>query len=891
MPGCQKDQDQCARVWAQLGAATQGDCLSIADVVRHSQHLEACFPELLERYSEVAVRGLVTWEAFSALYLGMPLPGEAEAAGRASPAAEGAAFGRGGWEGRSEDELRRLFDAIDSNGTGHISLDSVIATRDVVSSKIPELLVQWSELDSDSDGRISWEQFRYFYGTADEWLEYQLGEIVGLEDLKAQIRSFYRGVMLDRARRQRGHQIGTDEARYHMIFQGNPGTGKTSMARLMAKLLYRVGIVPKDSLVEVQQEQLVAGYLGQTALKTQRVIDGAAGGLLFIDEAYRLSQGHPGSNQFGKEAIEQLMAAMGSSRAPVMVFAGYTAEMQNFMMQNEGLYRRIPFTFSFPNYSCPEIAEILEKMVAKSGFELEGKLLANGRQRLARVIETQTLPQTRSLMNGGLCERMFVFAKQALDSRDDPGNPTTVLSTEDVVLACRQIPPPPAPSAASPLRRRPGEGGSEAEDLRAQVRKMQEDMAMLRKRNAQLERGASTSAPGRPAAEQVEVQHLTKEVCRMKAELHGKDEQICQLQRENGKLKESLQRAEAQFNAFAAAAAAAAASSSSGGYNAGRGSGADGGAKKQPEPAGKGFAPDLKVQYFSGSVNRWIDAVVVKYDETSGTYDLDVKRKVPPDRIRLPPPLGPNIPQEPAADSEGMKQLEDFFRRHDVITDGAIGTADLSNLLARLNPQAWSEDKIRRVKEALDAQGSGKVDLKEFLDWAFRAKQSAAKDQQGGGGSLDRSAPRETPLAQRLSSPNLKHQTGESTEPTVASPPRRPASSNVPKSAEEATSSTAATPPRRQASSKLPKQSGEVMTATAVPLPSTADSMAKTQELPKARSQRCLEAAAPASGARAGSAARRHVSLTPAASSGQRTVAVAFFSRRRPRTAHAANRS
>merc|ERR1712046_443989 len=102
-----------------------------------------------------------------------------------------------------------------------------------------------TEIDVNESGSISWDEFRMFF----------------------------RGVVLDKLRLQRGHQVGSQGAKHHMIFQGNPGTGKTSLARLMAKLLHRVGIAPRDNLVEVQQEQLVAGFVGQTATKTQKVIE------------------------------------------------------------------------------------------------------------------------------------------------------------------------------------------------------------------------------------------------------------------------------------------------------------------------------------------------------------------------------------------------------------------------------------------------------------------------------------------------------------------------------------------------------------------------------------------------------------------------------------------
>merc|ERR1719399_2631018 len=327
--------------------------------------------------------------------------------------------------------------------SGEIRLSEVIRARNIVERELPELIDRWAEIDLDKSGTISWGEFRAFFGGVDTWLEFQLGEVVGLEPLKDQIRKFWRGIRLDQIRQERGMRVSRPE-QFHMVFAGNPGTGKTTMGRLMAKLLCKCGILETDEIFEVQREELVAGAIGQTAMRTQQVVQSAAGGLLFIDEAYRLSQVTSGVD-FGVEAIEQLMYSMTlpPSAAPVMVFAGYTAEMEEFMSVNEGLYRRVPYTFTFPDYSCAELAEILQLLTERRGFQLEEALLKDGRQMLAGIIESRTLPSTRSLMNGGLCERIFPLAKEALDARDDPLNPTNVFSRLDIMTACELIPPPP----------------------------------------------------------------------------------------------------------------------------------------------------------------------------------------------------------------------------------------------------------------------------------------------------------------------------------------------------------------------------------------------------------------------------------------------------------------
>jgi len=671
-------EDECERIWRHLGCEDGGE-LKIAAIVKHSRYLERIFPELLQQYSEVAERGAVAWEAFLKLYLGTSTPKFSGSHTLSKIAhADGAGHSR-----HSRDELKHLFDAIDDDMTGSISLANMINHQDLVAEQLPEMLTKWSEIDTNDSGSISWDEFRYFFGDVDDWLEFQLGNVVGLEDLKKQVRRFYRGVMLDAARRKRGHNVGSDGSAYHMIFQGNPGTGKTSMGRLMAQLLHRVGITPQDTLTEVQQEHLVAGYVGQTAPKTQKVIDDAAGGLLFIDEAYRLSQG--GKNDFGKEAIEQLMSAMNNppSKGPIMVFAGYPADMDNFMSQNDGLYRRIPYSFNFTNYSCSEIAEILETMVTKNGFELERQLLTHGRQRLARIVETKTLPTTRALMNGGLCERIFTFAKQALDARDDPSHPSVLLVEADIEFACKRIPPPPGPSgkASSDNGGRSSSNTEEVQDLKDHLKRVQAELGTLQTENAQLRREAAQGSahdmanatlqpPGAGATiltatnarELSGIQELLKEVRRLKAELQGRDERVAQLEKENQQLSKAL-------------------------HAATTGSGI--------------FSPGTDVQYFSGSIQKWIDAVVVSFDASLGTYDLSVKKNVPPDRVRKRRPAEmPGDASLSAAASSGPPTAPASRR-------GSRGSSD-DGAPPRRGSRASSEEPVPEHRSGRGTTGGGR---------------------------------------------------------------------------------------------------------------------------------------------------------------------------------------
>jgi stage V sporulation protein K len=147
-----------------------------------------------------------------------------------------------------------------------------------------------------------------------------------------------------------------------MIFQGSPGTGKTTVARVVAELLKGIGWLRSGHLVEVDRGQLVAGYAGQTAIKTKAAVDSALGGVLFVDEAYALVQGDKDS--FGREALDTLIKLVEDYRSElVVILAGYTDNMAELMKQNPGLRSRFPTAITFPDYSAEEMMAIAEKML------------------------------------------------------------------------------------------------------------------------------------------------------------------------------------------------------------------------------------------------------------------------------------------------------------------------------------------------------------------------------------------------------------------------------------------------------------------------------------------------------------------------------------------------
>ena len=234
----------------------------------------------------------------------------------------------------------------------------------------------------------------------------ELDSLIGLAAVKAEVRQLADLLQVERLRARRGLPVAVHSR--HLVFTGNPGTGKTTVARLLSRLYRALGVVQRGHLVETDRAGLVAGYVGQTAQRTAAVCEAADGGVLLVDEAYALARGD--RRDFGQEAIDTLVKQMEDRRdSLVVIVAGYPDEMADFIASNPGLASRFPRTIRFPDYTDEELVDIARLLVERSHY----RLTAGAADKLQDAFAAA--PRDRGFGNGRLARNLFerAVARQA----------------------------------------------------------------------------------------------------------------------------------------------------------------------------------------------------------------------------------------------------------------------------------------------------------------------------------------------------------------------------------------------------------------------------------------------------------------------------------------------
>ena len=259
----------------------------------------------------------------------------------------------------------------------------------------------------------------------------ELNQLVGLDNVKEEVRSLVNLIKVRRMREE--YKLPAMDMSYHMVFTGNPGTGKTTVARLVARIYRELGILSEGQLIETDRSRLVAGYVGQTAINVREVVEQAIGGVLFIDEAYALVSPDT-MNDYGSEAVDTLVKMMEDHRDDlVVIVAGYREEMEQFLRSNTGLISRFNKFITFEDYSEQQLLEILTVMAEQAGMVVEDTAVKKLGLYLASMNEQERrdFGNARGVRN--VFERMIVNQANRIVLLEEPTKEQLItLTAQDV---------------------------------------------------------------------------------------------------------------------------------------------------------------------------------------------------------------------------------------------------------------------------------------------------------------------------------------------------------------------------------------------------------------------------------------------------------------------------
>lgn len=267
----------------------------------------------------------------------------------------------------------------------------------------------------------------------------ELQNLIGLDSVKKDVASMVNLAKVISMRRKNGLKSG--EMSFHLVFQGNPGTGKTTVARLIGKIYKEMGILKSGHFIEVDRSELVAGYVGQTALKVKKILEKARGGVLFIDEAYSLYKEE--GNDFGSEAIDTLLKVMEDERNEFLVIvAGYEEPMNKFLNSNPGLQSRFNKFINFKDYTVEEMGKIFETISAKNDYRITNEGLRVVKEIFCGIKDLKKENFSNARLVRNIFEKLIVYqANRLVENQDNTKEELELITIDDIynLLDCEEL--------------------------------------------------------------------------------------------------------------------------------------------------------------------------------------------------------------------------------------------------------------------------------------------------------------------------------------------------------------------------------------------------------------------------------------------------------------------